>query len=572
MRIDAQEIFQSREGLDAILDHVTDGVTVQDRAGRIVYANRAALPAIGFDSQQELLQAPVSEVMRRFELFDEAGQPFSLGELPGRRALAGQAPPPVVVRYRPRGAAEDRYARVSARPILGLDGTVEYVVNTFHDITELKRGEQALRFLAGAGVALSTSLDYDATLRRVARLAVPAIADWCVIDLVDEDGSRLRRVAVWHRDPAKRELAAQLEERYPSDLDAEGGVGHVIRTRQPIMVSELTDEQAAAAASASGYGEEYASLIRGLGLRSYIIVPLSAGERTVGAITLVAAESGRRFGPQELTIAELLARRAALAVENSRLYQEAEAAIATRDSFLAMAAHELLTPLAVVRGYSQGLVRLVERRSAEPASGVETITIEADRLLRGAHNVDASAERLTRLIHELLDISRLQQGALELERSAVDLRDLIGGVIDSARGQQAEGRYPAGIRVSASLPETPIVGTWDGSRLEHVLFNVIDNAMKFSLPEAEIAVEVTAADDIASISVLDHGIGIPADQLESIFEPFGRASNVAGAGFPGFGMGLAIGREIVQRHGGSIVAESEGPGRGARMTLQLPVG
>jgi PAS domain S-box-containing protein len=572
MGIDAQEIFRSKEGLDAILAHVTDGVTVQDSAGRIVYANRAALPAIGFASQDELLRAPIAEVMRRFELFDEAGRPFPLDRLPGRRALAGESPPPVVVRYRPRGAAEERYARVTARPIRGVDGGVEHVVNTFHDITELKRGEQALRFLVGAGVALSTSLDYEETLRRVARLAVPAVADWCVIDIVDHDGDQPRRVAVWHRDPDKRELATELEARFPPDPDASRGVAHVIRTRQPEMVSELSEEQLAAAGSAAGRGEEYARLIRSLGLRSYIIVPLIAGERTLGAITLVAAESGRNFGPQELTIAELLARRAALAVENSRLYREAEDAVRTRDSFLAMAAHELLTPLTVVRGYSQGLVRLVERRRDQPAAGVETITIEADRLLRGAHNVDASAQRLTRLIHELLDISRLQQGALELELRSLDLRELVGGVIDIARGQQAEGRYPAGIRVRASLPEAPIVGTWDGARLEHVLFNVIDNAMKYSAPEAEIAVEVKAADDMASISVLDHGIGIPADQLESIFEPFGRGSNVADAGFPGFGMGLAIGREIVQRHGGSMVAESDGPGLGARMTLQLPVG
>jgi PAS domain S-box-containing protein len=572
MGIDAQEIFRSREGLDAILDHVTDGVTVQDRAGQLVYANRAALPAIGFSSQEELLRAPVAEVMRRFELFDEAGQPFELDRLPGRRALAGEDPPPVVVRYRPSGEGEDRYARVTARAITGPAGAVEFVVNTFHDITELKRGERALRFLAGAGVALSTSLDYEETLGRVARLAVPAVADWCAIDVVDREGEPPRRVAVWHRDPEKRQLAADLEARFPADPDAKHGVAQVIRTRQPEMVSDLTDEQLSAAGAATGRGEEYSRLVRSLGLRSYIIVPLIAGERTVGAITLVAAESGRSYGPQELTIAELLARRAALAVENSRLYREAEEAIKTRDSFLAMAAHELLTPLTVVRGYSQGLVRLVERRRDQPAGGVETITIEADRLLRGAHNVDASAERLTNLIHELLDVSRLQQGSLELQRTPIDLRELVGGVIDAARGQQAEGRYPAGILVRAHLPETPIVGTWDGARLEHVLFNVIDNAMKYSLPEAEIAIEVKTADDVASISVLDHGIGIPSDQLESIFEPFGRGSNVADAGFPGFGMGLAIGREIVERHGGSIIAESEGPGRGARMTLQLPVG
>ena len=568
MGIDAQEIFRSREGLDAVLDHVTDGVTVQDPSGRIVYANRAALPAIGFKSLEELLQAPSAEVLRRFELLDEAGKPFSLDQLPGRRALAGEAPPPVIVRYRPTGVEQERYARVTARPIRGVDGTVEYVVNTFHDITELKRGEQALRFLAGAGVALSTSLDYEATLRTVARLAVPAVADWCVIDVIDAEGEPPRRVAVWHRDPAKRELAAELMARFPSDPDANHGVAEVIRTRRPEVISELTAEQI----SGASRGPEHDRLVTSLGLRSYIIVPLIAGDRTVGAITLVAAESGRRFGPQELTIAELLARRAALAVENSRLYREAEEAVKARDSFLAMAAHELLTPLTVVRGYSQGLVRLVERRRDQPAAGGDTITIEADRLLRGAHNVDASAQRLTRLIHELLDISRLQQGALELERAQLDLRELVGGVIDSARGQQAEGRYPAGIRVRASLPDAPIVGTWDGARLEHVLFNVLDNAMKYSLPETEIAVEVKAADEVASISVVDQGIGIPADQLEAIFEPFGRASNVANAGFPGFGMGLAIGREIVQRHGGSIVAESDGPGRGARMTLQLPVG
>jgi PAS domain S-box-containing protein len=185
-----------------------------------------------------------------------------------------------------------------------------------HDITERKKNEEAQRFLVEAGTSLSSSLDYRTTLSRVARLAVPYLADWCVVDILEEDGS-LDRLALTHQDPGKVALAQELEERYPPDPEAQHGVSQVLRTGQPVLVPEIPES----ALDASAQDAEHRRILRELGLKSYLVVPLVAGGRTLGAITLVSAESGRRYGSAELELAEELARRAALAVDNARLYR-----------------------------------------------------------------------------------------------------------------------------------------------------------------------------------------------------------------------------------------------------------
>src|SRR5215217_3147535 len=203
---------------------------------------------------------------------------------------------------------------VSASTILR-DGRETFCV-VAHDVTERKKNEEAQRFLAEASASLSSSLDYRATLGRVARLAIPYLADWCAIDILEEDGS-LDRLALTHQDPEKVALARELEERYPPDLEAQRGVPQVLRTGQPELVPEIPESLLDEAVRDARHHE----ILQELGLKSYVIVPLVARGRTLGAITLVSAESGRRYGTNELELAEELARRAALAVDNARLYR-----------------------------------------------------------------------------------------------------------------------------------------------------------------------------------------------------------------------------------------------------------
>jgi signal transduction histidine kinase len=236
---------------------------------------------------------------------------------------------------------------------------------------------------------------------------------------------------------------------------------------------------------------------------------------------------------------------------------------------VAVAAHELLTPVTIVRGYSQALQRLAQRAASESPDG-ESVTLEASRLLRSVERVDLAGERLTRLIGDLLDVSRLERGSLAAEPRPMNLSTLVRSVVDGLRVQQAEGRYQQDLELEVHLPEDgDVSGTWDPTRLEQVLFNVLDNAMKYSLAGGRIELRLRVEHGEAQIIVSDRGLGIEADELEAIFEPFYRAQQ-ANQQAAGFGMGLAVCREIVERHGGSITAVSEGRGRGTTFTIKLP--
>jgi serine phosphatase RsbU (regulator of sigma subunit)/PAS domain-containing protein len=310
---------EARDDLRAILEGVADAVTAQAPDGRLVYANDAAVRLLGLENAEQLLSAEPGGIRGRFEMLDDDGAPLPSDRLPGRRALLGERPPPLTVRYRHRERAEDRWSRVQSTPVFDDSGAVRLAINVVEDITELKRGEQGHRFLAEASRVLAGSLDYEETLRAVARLAVPEVADWCAVDLAA--GDELQRVAMAHVDPARLELARQLEQRYPARGDS--GLHGVLRRGQAELYPEVTDAMLAAAAG----DEEHLALLRSLEIRSGMLVPMTLRDRVLGVITFVSAESGRRFDAHDLAVAEDLALRAAAAVENARLY-ESSAAIA----------------------------------------------------------------------------------------------------------------------------------------------------------------------------------------------------------------------------------------------------
>ena len=309
-------MLDSHADFSTILDHVADGVTVQDRSGNLVYANIAAARVLGFAGPEERLAAPVASRLERFEMFTESGLAMAPGELPGRQVLAGGPSAAVTVRFRGRESGEDRWSTIRATPIAGADGRAAYAVNVWHDITDQKHIEHRQRFLVKTGELLASSLDVEATLATIAELAVPELADWSAVHLVRADGS-LAQLAVAHADPERTAWARHLQERYPPEPDAARGVPHVIRTGRGELIPDVTDEMLVAAAR----DPEHLEIARQVGMRSAMIVPLAGRERVLGAITFVAAESGRRYGPPEFALLEELARRAALALDNAYLYR-----------------------------------------------------------------------------------------------------------------------------------------------------------------------------------------------------------------------------------------------------------
>lgn len=418
---------------------------------------------------------------------------------------------------------------------------------TFSDVTDHKRAEDSLRFLAEASSILSSSLDYDTTLAAVTRLAVPVIADWATVDMVGGDG-HLRRVAVAHVDPRKVDLAHELERRYPTDLNASHGIANVLRTGNAEMISEITDELLAS----SIQDPQLLGIIRSLGLRSTLCVPVKARGRVVGAMTLFCAESGRRYSADDLRLAEDLARRVSTAIENAVLYRTAEEANQAKDDFLATVSHELRTPLNAILGWVQIL------RSDEMPS---------DRRARALETIERNARAQNNLIEDLLDVSRIVSGKLRIDVQNVDLPLVVERAIETTR--PAATAKDVVILQTVNPDAGPILG--DPDRLQQVVWNLVSNAVKFSPKGGRIHVTVRKKDSSVEIVVKDQGQGIDPGFLPHVFERFRQADGRTTRAKGGLGLGLAIVRNLVEIQGGTVRAESDGVGLGATFTVTLPL-
>jgi PAS domain S-box-containing protein len=311
-----QALRVSRDQLQALLEGVDNGITVQAPDGSLVFANQGAALAIGFDSPEELVAAPVAEVMARFEVFDEEGRPFPLDRLPGRRALTGERNAGELVRFRVVATGEERWSYVSASPILDENGDVQFAVNIFQDVTDRRRTEEGQRFLGEASAILASSLDYQTTLDEVAKLAVRRLADWCVVYVRDRED--LQQLVMAHADPAMAPAAEEIQGRYPFSARRSQAIVEVARTGRSVLVPEITDEDLAA----SAVDEAHLEALRGLGFRSAIVAPMRSGNETLGVIVFVSSGSGRRYDQRDLELAEELGRRAGVAVDQARIHEE----------------------------------------------------------------------------------------------------------------------------------------------------------------------------------------------------------------------------------------------------------
>jgi PAS domain S-box-containing protein len=315
-RLAERELRIARQQLAIITRAGADGITIQDATGRIVYANDSAARMSGYPDARSFMSAPAAEVLGRFDLLHEDGRPFSSEELPGHRILRGEEHAEALIRVVVRGTGGEHWTLVRAAPMHDDDGTVDFVVNVLRDVTENRKREDGQRFLAQATKELVSSLDYQATLSRIARMAVPQLADWCAVDILEPDGS-LKLLAIAHADPSKVEWAREFRRAFPIDMTAPTGLPRVIRTGK----SELYPSIDSALLEGS-LDEEQLEVIRELQLSSVMLLPLRARGRTLGTISFVFAESRRSYGEADLVLAEDLASRAALALDNARLYRE----------------------------------------------------------------------------------------------------------------------------------------------------------------------------------------------------------------------------------------------------------
>ena len=413
-----------------------------------------------------------------------------------------------------------------------------------------EQAERRLQLLVSASSSLSNSLEESSALATIASGVVPGIADLCRIDLLDAEGV-LERKITHHRDPERTKAISVWVEQSVASSAAPGTFPWAIATGQT-FVAHFDDDAAAAAIADPGVAE----FVRVVGLRAAIVMPLVARGRTIGAIAVIQAESGRRFEPDDVAVVGEIARRAALALDNVRLFAESRAALAraqsasrAKDEFLAMLGHELRNPLAPI----VTSLELMARRK-----GV------ADTPER--HVIERQVRHLARLVDDLLDVSRIAAGKIELHRETVDLRDVARRALEQAQPAMAGRSAPPMV----AMPEQPVWVGGDPVRLAQVVCNLLTNAAKFTGPTGRIGIALRQHGGDAILTVDDDGDGIPGELIGEIFERFVQGDQSLQRARGGLGLGLAIVRNIVELHHGSVAAASDGPGTGSRFTVTLP--
>jgi PAS domain S-box-containing protein len=438
-------------------------------------------------------------------------------------------------------------ASLSLSPIRDQAGRVTGAAKIARDITERQRASQHAALLAEIGAVVAGSLDYGTTLKTVANMAVPAIADWCAVDILTDE-RKLERLAVAHVDPAKIDLARTIRSRYENPSSPYSPAS-TVRTGTPSMVKEVSDDMIVAAAQGD---EERIRLVQSLGIRSYMIVPLTAHGRTFGALTLATAESGRIYSDADFRFAQDVAFRAALAVDNAHAYEEAQTANRLKDEFLATLSHELRTPLNAILGYS----RLLQ-------SGMMT----ADKHVHALQTLERNATALTQIVGDVLDVSRIISGKIRLNVQPIDLPHVVSDAVETLQ-PAADAKQ---IRVQTILDPRaePISG--DPDRLQQIVWNLVSNAVKFTPKQGVVQVRVERVNSHVEIVVSDNGIGISPDFLPHMFERFRQADSGTTREHGGLGLGLAIVRHLVELHGGTIHAQSGGRDSGSTFRVRLPL-
>ena len=544
--------------LNAVLANLTKGVIIFDSEGRLLAANSAALEIYGVEHIDDFYADP-QDYLSSLDVFSLEGEKLPSEEWPLSRVLRGERFSSQEVQTHHQATGKAWIGSYGGSPIFDEAGEMSLAVLTMRNITDEKEAkelleatEQRAQHLIQASEELASSLDYEETLQQVADLMVTRFADWCTVT-IGETPSELRQVAIAHADPDKVQWAEEIRQNYPPDPDTVQGMSHVVRTGETVFHPKVTAEHLKAIAR----DEEHLRLLQQVGFSSVIIVPLVARGHTLGALSFICTDPETAFSEADVQFAKELARRAALAVDNARLYkeavesrEEAEAANRAKSTFLANMSHEIRTPLTTVTGF---LPILEESSPGDRKKYLELI--------------QSGAERLKAMLESIMTLSQLEAGkTTDLNLQKVDLAKEVEEAV-----QLLEARaIKKGLRLvfSKELGGPPAVARLDLGALTSILNNLISNAIKFT-DEGRVTVTAGADQQRAFVRVEDTGQGISKTFLEDLFVPFEQESSGMSRTHEGSGLGLSIAKQLAEAMEGTIEVESE-KGVGTTFTVWLP--
>lgn len=533
---------------EAMIAGMADGVLLVDGEGRTVFMNPSGQRLLGTGE----VGVPITKHAEAYRLRDQHGRLLDPEELPAAQALAtGRAVQDVTILI----AREDTVAvSMSATP-LQEDGQTSGVVVTFRDITERRALEEQMQIqaeraqiLADAGAFFASNIDPNWVTQAIAERVAEVLGDWSAVILRDADARELSVASIYHRDMASLGLAWSYIYRQPL-IVGEGLIGQVVSSGFPSLTTNVR-----ALTDATSPGTYHPSPVK---LASLLVLPLRTRREVIGALIIAANDPDRAMTDDKLPLAEVLAERASLAIENARLYTEQvearhklEDLSRLKDEFLSIASHELRTPVTSIKGYTQLAKMLIKEGDLNTSE--EYLDIALDQI-----------DRMSRLILELLDVSRIETGRLEIRREPIAWSHFVRDVVHRHHTAVSDRRF------HVSVPDEGKIVTGDRDRLEQVLGNLLENAVKYSPDGSDITVTVEDKGDSFVTAVCDRGIGIPADELAQVFERFHRGRHVSSTNYGGLGLGLYITKQIIERHGGSIWVDSK-EGQGTAFYFSLP--
>jgi signal transduction histidine kinase/CHASE3 domain sensor protein len=545
-----QSITRQVRRTEAMIGGMSDGVLLVDGDGRTVFINPAGQRLLGKND----VGVPITKHAEVYRMRDEHGRSLHPEQLPVAQALStGRAVQDVTILI--ARDANDRVAvSMSATP-LHEEGHTSGVIVTFRDITERRALEEQMQIqaeraqiLADAGAFFSSNIDPTWVTQAIAERVAEVLGDWSAVILRNTNTNELSVASIYHRDMSSLGLAWSYIYRQPL-LVGEGLIGQVVATGYPSLTTNVRGM------SDTNPGTYHAPQVS---LASLLILPLRTRREMIGALIIAANDPDRAMTDDKLPLAEVLAERASLAIENAKLYTEqvdarrkVEDLSRLKDEFLSIASHELRTPVTSIKGYTQLAKMLI--KEGDLTTSEEYLDITLDQI-----------ERMSRLILELLDVSRIETGRLEIRRETIGWSHFVRDVVHRHHTAFSDRRF------HVSIPQDGRYVAGDRDRLEQVLGNLLENAVKYSPDGSDVTVTVEDRGDALVTAVCDRGIGIPADELSQVFERFHRGRQVSSTNYGGLGLGLYITKQIVERHGGTIWVESR-EGEGTTFFFSLPI-
>lgn len=566
--IEAQEIAadatrQSQSFLDSVVENIPNMIFVKDAKDlRFVRFNRAGEKLLGY-TREELLGKNDNDFFP-----PEQANFFTEND---RRVLEGG----VAVDIPEENIATKtgmRFLHTKKIPISDKEGVPQYLLGISEDITERKLAEQQklhllqaqaareeaektahrLAFLSDASAALSTSLDVDVMLTSFAQVLLAEMADWCIIDLVPEDGSTIPEFIALHRDPNKTALAQEWRRRSPISDRKPYGAGHVLRTGQAELAHQITSDQLKQAMP-----NEMKELLEKIGVASSIVVPIKSYGRSLGALSFVSSTPQRLYDEFDLSLAHDLAKRVSYAVENARLFNRAQEASRAKSAFLANMSHEIRTPLGAMIGFAELLTESQQATTDE---------------LKSAATIARNGRQLLHIVDEILDLSKVESERITIEKIPFSLKKLIQEVRSLLELKAQEKSLTLEIATAPDCPERIIT---DPTRLRQILINVIGNAIKFT-ESGDVRVDLRCSPQkgkpkhcLLEFTVTDSGIGINEQQERKLFQPFAQADESTTRRFGGTGLGLFLARKLARLLGGDLRLGQSHPGRGSQFIITI---